>query len=161
MFSSFFLSVLLKNNLPTIIKYMKYLIVLSVLVFVGVFSYNTYKSIQQNAKEISDNKVLIDSQSAQLRQQETQIKDMVAQVQQLQESQKKTLSILKELSDEQKRIDQSVNTRKQDIDKAIKNIDKKNITQAQKNKLKSKVLINGLNSTYCELFAVNCKVVKK
>jgi predicted N-acyltransferase len=106
-----------------------------------------------------NNRVLIEKQSTMIEQQIGEIKSMEEQIKQLNESHEKTKDILNELSKEKEKLQKKEMINKKTIETTIKNIEKQDLPQAEKDNLKSIVLIENLNNTYCELFPNNCKSI--
>jgi septal ring factor EnvC (AmiA/AmiB activator) len=148
-----------KQNKQNIFKYVKYFALLCILVVVGVFTYKLYGAVTGTMASMVNNRVLIEKQSTMIEQQIGEIKSMEEQIKQLNESHEKTKDILNELSKEKEKLQKKEMINKKTIETTIKNIEKQDLPQAEKDNLKSIVLIENLNNTYCELFPINCKSI--
>ena len=151
----------IKGKLPTMLKCAKWvgvaIILLTLLFGMGMAVNKMLQSYGIKAKEASENKVLVAVQDKQIQQQKQELEQIKQTLEQMKASHEKTLAVVQELKQEQKKIEIVVTKKKQVIDKTLKEIDTLDIPEADKDQQKSAVLIKGLNETYCELFKDSCK----
>jgi predicted RNase H-like nuclease (RuvC/YqgF family) len=114
----------------------------------NVFS-NEEKSLIESREQIAQ-------QQEQIKSQQLIIEEMRKSIEQLKASNELTLSIVKELNSEQKKIEINVKNTKKWIDKSLAQVDSLDISDQEKEKKRSQVLIKGLNQTYCQLFENSC-----
>ena len=165
MFNPFLIIAFVKGSLPNVVKYFKYIVVVAIAALLTFAAYKVYSAVTEKLAEIENNKVLVQTQTKQLedqlnafKEQEKVIKEMTAQVEQLKESNTQTQEVLQSLYVEQKEIKKKVQSKKQSIDTGIRDIDNNGMLTAQEKEFKrSEVLITGMHSTYCELFASECE----
>jgi septal ring factor EnvC (AmiA/AmiB activator) len=107
-------------------------------------------------KKVIENKELVTLQEKQIKDQQKIIENMKQSIEQMKASHEETLQIVKELSADQKKVEIKITNKKKTIEKSLNRIESLNISTANKEKQKTKVLIKGLNDTYCELFINSC-----
>ena len=145
-----------KNMIPNLLKYLKVILIVSVFIVIGVFTYRAYSSITDTLKEIEDNKILIVQQQETIKQQAQDLKTITEQLQQMKESHQATLEILHQLSLEKQKVTTITKKRKDKLDKDISDINNLPTDNAAKRELRSAALVENLNGTYCELFPTKC-----
>lgn len=153
---------LFKGKAASILKYIAYALAAALAAGVLYIAGNLINNNFSNAKkqreaEFIANKELVVQQAAKIKQQASELDEIKQALQELKQSHEKTLAIVNELKQEQKKIEITVTKKKKIIDKALKQIDNSNASDADKDQQKSAVLIKGLNETYCELFKDSCK----
>lgn len=146
-----------KDNKANILKYLKPFALCFIFIIIAVSAFSVYTTFKSAVKESIDNRVLIQKQSDLLNQQVNEIKTMEMQIKKLSESHEKTIEVLQELREEEKKLEKQVDVKKKTVNTKIKEIEKQDIPQVQKDELKSAVMIQGLNNTYCDLFPDNCQ----
>lgn len=159
-FPLYVLSSIFKGNAIKFVAWGKWL---AIACLVAIAGYACYLLIDKVTSVFSDEENTLIQSKAQIAKQEEQIKaqqvliqEMKKSIEQLKASNEATLLIVKELNDDQKKIEIKVISNKKSIDKSLAHVESLDIPEVEKEKKKSQILIKGLNQTYCELFVHSC-----
>lgn len=150
-----------KGKLPVVLKYAKWLGIIAVVIGVlftagSIINSNITNAKKQREQELVQKAELIVTQEKKIEEQKRELEQIKQVIEELKQSHEQTLATVKELKQEQKKIEITVTKKKKTIDNALKQIDTLDIPEADKDSQKSAVLIKGLNETYCELFKDSC-----
>lgn len=146
----------IRDNVPNMIKWAKYLAAVSVLVALACFVYSTIQENNKRELENIQSRALIALQDKKIQEQLEIVEKMKNTLNELKASHEVTMVMVSELQQEQQRIEHAAQDKKRLIDAKLKQIDGLNITQVAKDIKKNQALIKGLNETYCGLFSVAC-----
>lgn len=156
---------LFKQAIPTISSWAK--VVLPFVLIIGLFFgisavMNRIKGdVSTEATKAAQNVALIAEQKKEIETQKAVIDEMRKNIEQMKTSHEATLALVKAMNEDQKKIEIKVIKKKQSIEKSLLQIERLDIPEIDKEKQKSKVLIQGLNDTYCELFINSCNIEGK
>lgn len=144
-------------QIPQLIKYAKYLLLIVVILIFGFVCYNVYDAVTQYTRVAQANANLVIEQSSAIKKQAQAINQLNDQISRLQASHAVTMESLEELRQQRAAIRTVTVNRKKSVDAALVTIEQQPVTVEDKDAQKSTVLISDLNGTYCELFPMNCK----